>query len=399
MVAFRWNELGDYMMKLRMVLLVLLAFFADYAVSIEKNSVSPTAYTEWSVTPAAGLDALLLIGAASGDVMQADIYSDEIARFRHAMSSEGLAAMDQIDAMLRGQMGRLTGPVLAYFFSAGPVATIDDVIESAADPVTRLRPKHLQSPQWNEKEFDAAMRMMPTLHIALVSLRNAGFSDWYDLNLRPRIEKAVEVNQRAVQPFDIIPEQERLLGRKLDPMVEIFVANYSKPYGIKILGQRFIAHYSYEGTTQLRIAAHEIFHSPFSRQDSEMLDLLKPLENDTWMTSIVDNHDPKFGYNSFLSIVDEDSTQALDQIVSERLEFADDPGERWRQSDGGMHVLAAAIYHAMKEDNFANLGGEYSVWLKSALRRGLLSPESVRLRAEQIVGQDTVDQWYRDGDD
>ncbi len=385
------------MAERRFVGLALLVLVVGCGAKQVEVAAPPPIYTQWNVSPAAGLDALLLIGAASGDVMQAHIYGEDIERARNSVSEEGLAAMDQIDAMLRGRMGRLTGPSLVYLFSAGPVSTIDDVIESAADPVAKLRPGHEQSPAWDENEFAAAVKMMPTLHTALVALRDAGFSDWYDVELRQKIESAVEVNKAAVQAFDIIPEQERLLGHKLSPKIEIFIANYSKPYGIRILGQRFIAYYGYDGETQLHIAAHEIFHPPFNRQDTELVNLLKALENDAWMKSIVDTHDPQFGYNSFMAIVDEDSTQALDQIVSERLGFDNDPGNRWRHSDGGMPVLAAAIYHAMIEDGFATAGGEYSAWFKSALERGLLSPESVRSRATHVIGQEAVAKWNQDG--
>jgi len=76
-----------------------------------------------------------------------------------------------------------------------------------------------------------------------------------------------------------------------------------------------------------------------------------------------------------------------------RLEFAEDPGERWRDSGGGMHMLAASLYHAMLEDGFTESGGNYSEWLKSALQRGLLDPASVRSRATTIVGPETVAQW------
>jgi len=388
--------LGGNVTKTRLVGLALVVLIVGCGAK-EAEVAAPPIYTQWNISAAAGLDALLLIGAVSGDVMQARIYGEDIERVRNSVSKEGLAAMDQIDAVLRGQLGQLTGPSLVHLFSAGPVSTIDDVIESAADPIARLRPGNEQSPTWDEDDFVAAVSMMPTLHTALVALRDAGFSDWYDAELRQDIENAVEVNRAAVQAFDIIPEQEQLIGRELTPEIEIFIANYSKPYGIRILGQRFIAYYGYDGETQLHIAAHEIFHPPFDRQDSDLIALLKPLENDALMKSIVDTHDPRFGYNSFMSIVDEDSTQALDQIVSERLGFDKDPGRRWRHSDGGMHVFAAAIYHAMKEDGFASTGGEYSAWFKSALERGLLSPGSVRIRAAHVIGKEAVGKWIPDG--
>ncbi len=353
----------------------------------------PAIHTDWHIASAEGIDALLLIGAASGDVMQADIYGDSIERVRKTVSPEGLAAMDQIDSMLRGEMGRLTGPVLAYFFSAGPVSTLDDVIMSAADPVGRLQPGHEQSSHWDAQEFEGAVQMMPTLHTALVALRDAGFTEWYEDEHRQNIAKAVEVNRLAVDGFDVIPEQERLLGRELDKRIEILIVNFAKPYGIKILGQRFVAYYGWPGHIQLQVAAHEIFHSPFDGKDEDLKELLNKLRDDLWMTSIVENHDPRFGYNSFMGVIDEDSTQALDQIVSERLGFSEEPGQRWRKSDGGMHMFAAAVYHAMKEDGFANDGGHFSEWFKSALKRGLLSPGEVRRRAALVVDQEAVDAW------
>jgi len=353
----------------------------------------PAQQTQWQVRSGEGMDALLLIGAASGDVMQAGIYVDEIAYVRENISAQGLEALAQLDTALRQDLGRLTGPSLAYVFSAGPLDTIDEVIASAADPVGRLKRGLETSPHWDPQEFEGALTIMPAVHTALVGLRDMGFRDWYAETQRPSIEAAIETNMAAVSPYDIIPEQARLLGRPLDPTIEILVVAFAKPYGIRILGQRFVAWYGWEGATQLRIAAHEIFHPPYDPNDAELDSLLADLERDPWMRSIVEGHDPKFGYNSFEGVVNEGSTQALDQIVSERLGFAEDPGERWRESDGGMHMLAAALYHAMLEDGFAEQGGVYAEWFKSALRRGLLSPTSVRVRAAAIAGQDAVDAW------
>lgn len=350
-------------------------------------------HTHWKVTAATGMDALLLIGAASGDVMQSTIYGDEIAYARENISAEGMAAMETLDKALRQDLGRLTGPVLAYVFSAGPVETLDDVIASAADPVARLKPGLETSPHWSPEEFEAARDMMPVVQTALEALRDMGFVEWYAETQRPDVVAAVAANVAAVSPYDVIPEQARLLGRELDPTIEILVVAFARPYGIRILGQRFVAWYGWDGDTQLRIAAHELFHPPFDPHDEELDALLVELEQDPWMISIVEDHDPKFGYNTFKGVVNEGSTQALDQIVSERLGFAQDPRERWRESDGGMHMLAAALYQAMLEDGFAETGGTYSEWLKSALRRGLLSPESVRQRAAAVAGQDAVDAW------
>ena len=349
--------------------------------------------TQWNIQPAIGMDALLLLGAASGDVMQSHYYPKEIAAVRENMSAEGIAALDTLDAVLRQKLGRLTGPTLAYLFSAGPIATLDDVIASAADPVARLKPTLEQSPSWDPKEFESTVQLMPAVHTALVDLQNAGFVENYRQEILPNIDAAITSDYADVVSQDINPEQERLLGRNLDAQVDIIIVNYAKPYGMRILGQRFVAYYGWDAQTQLRIAAHEIFHPPYDENDAELQVLLADLRADPWFLSIVDDHDPQFGYNSFEGVVDEGSTQALDQIVSDRLGFAEEPGQRWRESDGGMHMFAAALYQAMRESGFADTGGTYSEWFKHALRSGMLSPSEVQRRAALVVGPDAVQAW------
>ena len=370
---------------------LLVFFFLTPGNAPASDSDEPA--TQWNVQPAIGMDALLLIGAASGDVMQSHYYRNEIAAVREDMSAEGIAALDTLDTVLRQKLGRLTGPTLAYLFSAGPVATLDDVIASAADPMTRLKPILEQSPTWDPEDFESTVQLMPAVHTALVDLQNTGFVEDYRQEILPNIDAAIAADYADVVSQDIIPEQERLLGRDLDPQVDIILVNYAKPYGIRILGQRFIAYYGWDAQTQLRIAAHEIFHPPYDRNDAELQDLLSDLRADPWFLSIVNDHDPQFGYNSFDGVVDEGSTQALDQIVSDRLGFAREPGQRWRESDGGMHMFAAALYQAMRESGFADKGGTYSEWFKHALRSGMLSPSEVQRRAALVVGQDAVQIW------
>jgi len=370
-----------------------LIVFLFLAACGESSPVPDETVTQWNVQSAIGMDALLLIGAASGDLMQAHIYAEEIAAVRGKMSAEGIAALDTLDAVLRQEHGRLTGPSLAYFFSAGPVATLVDVIASAADPVARLKPGLETSPNWDAAEFEVAVKLMPTVHTALLALRDTGFVEQYRQESLPNIEAAIASDYADVISRDVIPEQERLLGRDLDPQIDIIIVRYAKPYGMRILGQRFVAYYGWDARTQLQIAAHEIFHPPFDLNDAELGDLLSELRSDPWLMSIVQDHDPQYGYNSFEGVVNEGSTQALDQIVSDRLGFADEPGKRWRESDGGMHMLAAALYGAMQESGFADEGGNYAEWLKNALRSGLLSPSEVKRRAALVAGQDAVDAW------
>ena len=351
--------------------------------------------TQWVITSSPGMDALLLIGAATGDELQARHYADDIARLRSSLSPQAIETLDHMGERARSS-GVLVGPSLVLLFSGASYATLDDILFAARDPEGILRPPYESSAYWDGDAWPRILATLPGLIQIVEDMQANGFeADWAE-RFEPDINAAIARLERDVAPYDIIPEQANLLGRSLDPQIELIVVNYSQPYGIRIQGQRFLSHHSYGPDTQLRIAAHEIFHPPFDVEDTELLALLEPLRNDPWMISIVEDHNPSFGYNTFIGVVNEDSTKALDQIVSERLGFARDMGQRLRHSDGGMHMLAAALYHAMVEDGFAATGGIYEDWLKSALERGLLTPDEVRRRAALIAGQDAVDAWEPD---
>jgi hypothetical protein len=370
------------------------AVLAMFAASVPVVEAQQEQTTEWVVTAAAGMDALLMIGAASGDVLQANMFQETITLMRGRMSADSVAAMDRLDQTLRIEQERLTGPFLAFLFSAGNVSTLDDVLASAMDPDTHLKPGLQTSGNWDEDRYAQVLELMPDIILALEGLQGIGFEDWYANSIMPNVQAGVERNLAAVSPYDIIPEQARLLGRELDPRIEILIVRFNQPYGIRIIGQRFVSYYGWDAQIQLRVAAHEIFHPPFDLQDESLRARSADWAADPWFQSIVENHNPGFGYNSLGGLANEDSTQALDQIVAERLGFARDPAERWSAADDGMHMLAAALYHAMKEDGFDQTGGTYADWLASALDRGMLTPDEVRRRATQVVGPAQVQYWY-----
>ena len=370
----------------------MLRFLAAIAALMMFAAPASAQVTQWRVRSAEGLDALLLIGAAGGDTMQQSIYPDEIAWVRAHVSPEGLAAVQAIDHALRGS-GKLTGPTLVDAFSVGPFDSIDDVIASAAEPDHFLRPGLASAPDWDEAEYTQARPVIAQVAVALRALKAAGFSQWRQEHEGAHLTEGIAAVEAAVAHQDIIAEDQRFLARHLDPTIDILVVAYCKPYGIRIHGQRFITHYSWPAGVQIRTAAHEIFHPPYDLNDWRILARLTALEHDPWMVSIVETHDPRFGYNSFEGVVNEGTTQALDQIVSERLGFARDSGQRWRDADGGMHMFAAALYQAMKEDRYDQRGGSFDAWFTSALDRRLLTPAEVRRRAALIVGAAAVAKW------
>src|SRR5262249_49166642 len=87
----------------------MLRIFAALALFIALISPASAQTTQWRVKSAEGLDALLLLGAASGDVMQGEIYPGEIAWVRSHFSPRARAALNSLDRAMRVEGGQLTG--------------------------------------------------------------------------------------------------------------------------------------------------------------------------------------------------------------------------------------------------------------------------------------------------
>jgi len=352
--------------------------------------------TLWHVQTAAGLDAIVFIGALTGKSLQYGHYEREAEFVRSQLDGDATAALERLNEFAELH-GMLVGPNLALIFSAGPVDSLDDVIASARDPEARLRPGLETSEYWDAREWTSLRdETLPDVLAVLLGLREAGFDAYWREIAQPTLEMRVEATRKYLQRFDIIPEHERLLGRSLDPEIDVFLLYFSRPYGIRVTGQRFASHHSYPMYIQLRTATHEMFHPPFERGDFSVYERLDELRTDPWMQSILNGHDPSIGYNTFPDLLDESATQALDQIVADRMGFDQGPGARWRTADGGMHMLAAAIYQMLRQDRFGETGGTFAEWFDAAIDRGLFTPAEVKRRAARIVGQDAVDRWNRE---
>ena len=212
----------------------------------------------------------------------------------------------------------------------------------------------------------------------------------------PQIEAAIEIFQAFLAPYDLITLHEKYLGRDLDNTIEVVILHYNKPYGIRVAGQRFATYHGWSKDTTLQTAAHEVFHPPYNADSEALSAAAARLKDSALMRNLVEQADPKWGYTSFESVLDEDSTQALDMLVSLQIGVDRDPADYWRAQDDGMHILAAAIYDAMRETGFAETGGAYEAWLIEALSGGALSPDAVEGRARLLLGDDAVDKWKPD---
>lgn len=343
--------------------------------------------TQWSVRTSEGFDALCFFGPLSGKPFYADHYREELAAFKPKLAPEALAALMDLHAMA-DKAGFLLGPSLCTTFSGGPDASLDDLIASLDNAEAVLAPP-LRRPPSNMKpeEWQVFTAIAPKLRIVLTGLKDAGFAAFRRQFVEPRAATRVPALTARLAGLDVIAEQERLLGRRFpDPSLEVILLYFSKPHGIKIQGQRFLTHLDYPDQIVIRNAAHEMLHPPFDMDGPLAKALLDRLGQDALLNRIVAEHNPAFGYNSLEGVLNEDTVQALEQIVSERLGVAVPPDKRWRKADDGMHVLAAGLYGLLKADGYDRTGGNIEAWLRKALDDGRLDPGPLHAAASGVMG-------------
>lgn len=352
--------------------------------------------TQWKVRGSEGFDALCFLGPLSGKPLYTRYYEAELAEFRPNFPAAAQAALDRIQKLADARSA-LLAPSLCTLLSAASDATLDDVILAVEQAETRVLPGYRASAYWSEKTWAGLLFARADLLVVLRGLRDAGFADVRRRYIGARLDTKVPALLARLATMDVIAEQERLIGRSLDPGIEIVLLWFSKPHGTRIQGQRFLSHVDYPDELTIRIAGHEILHPPFPMDGRMARAAIATLEKDPLMVRILKEHDPAFGYNTMEGILNEDTVQALDQLVAERLGVSIPPAKRWAESDGGMHVLAAGLYGTLRAEGFDRTGGRIETWLGDAVRRGKLAPERLHAAAAKVLEVPADRLWPRAG--
>jgi hypothetical protein len=168
--------------------------------------------------------------------------------------------------------------------------------------------------------------------------------------------------------YNIVPAVERYLGFALPSQtITVYVLAYSQPHDTRVTGLRFLTDKSYPFGIVLHSAIHESMHPPYNTNDPTVQEAIDLLSNDPLVVDKVKHHDPSFGYNTVSGYIEEDSVEALEQIVSEQFGVGNNAHVYWTQHDGGMHVLATAIYTDYKAA-LQRHPESYSEWFVRAVK-------------------------------
>ncbi len=344
----------------------------------------PHTTTHWDLEPSLKYDALCLLNVLSGDPYYLEFYRIEYDHFHPLFTPEEQASFVELKQIIKDQGRGIVSAQLTLQYSVVDDETLPQMIRTAHDSST-MRSELRRTPYWSNSSWATYERARPALEKALRALDRVGFPAYWEQTSKPKIEAKIQALSLELPKYDIIPVIESLLGFQLpSDTITVYLLAYSEPHGIRITGLRFLTHYSYPFSIVLHNAIHEPMHPPYDANDPTVKKAVAQLSTDPIISDKVQHHDPSFGYNSPAGYIEEDSVQALEQIVSERVGFGQNVCRYWEEQDGGMHVLAAAIYWEYK--SALDAGPQpYSAWFTKAVADGNLRGEPLKAAIRQVL--------------
>jgi hypothetical protein len=354
----------------------LLLAVAVSLVNAEPTVVGPT--TNWQLAPSLKYDTLCLLNALSGDPYYLHYYQAEYDHFHPLFTPEEQAAFTQLKHTIKDAGHEIISAKLALYFSAVSDETLPEMIHTAHDS-SLMEVALRKTSYWNADSWQNYESARPALETALRALDRVGFPAYWAANAKTRIEKRITELSSDLPKYDVIPVIESYLGFPLPShTIKVYLLAYSEPHGIRITGLQFLTHVSYPFSIVLHNAIHESMHPPYDANDVNVHQAIDVLGKDSTVMDKVQHHDPSFGYNTAPGYIEEDSVQALEEIVSEKFRVGHNACKYWEEQDGGMHVLAAALYVGYRRAQSETQPPPYSRWFTGAVEAGQLRGSTLK---------------------
>jgi hypothetical protein len=335
--------------------------------------------TDWRIETSFPLDTVCFLNVLTGDPFYVPLYKAEYARFDRQLTPAARTALANLKRKVKDENKRIISADLALYFSATDDRTLNDMLKTV-DNSDVMKANLKKTDYYNDSSWQVYESVRPELHTIFLFLKDIQFEDYWRQKILPKLEHRIAEVRKDLPKYNVIQEIETRLGFRLTSNeLTVYLVNYAQPHGIRVTGMRFLTDASYPFSTVLRNAVHEPMHPPFNLEtDRELSQALLKLHADPYLMDKVNNHDPAFGYNSFGGVLEEDCIQAIEQTINEKFKVEIEARQRWKESDGGMHVLAVAIYKLMKDDNFTGANETFRDFLIRAINSGKLASGTIK---------------------
>lgn len=358
----------------RYVYTILLLLFVSQTLLSNNNSM-----TKWKIVPSFRYDMCCFLNILTGDPYYREHYPDEPNPYENELTPNVKQAVDSLFKKLKTDNGIIISAWLCLYFSAIEGEEIDDIIQAVKDP-RYLKENFSKTTYYDDESWDIFLSVKDELLTIFGFLKENDFKKYWSENVLPRIEKRIEKEKAGIDKYDVIAQNELMLGAKLpSDTITVYMLYYNRPHGIKITGMRFITSIQWPFEITIRTSGHEMMHPPYDyKNDEELRSVIQSFAKDEFVMDKVNNHNKSLGYNDLEGLFEEDCVQSMDQIINERLGISNDPGKRWQESDEGIHVIAIALYQIMKEENYGTGMELFRDFLIRTVRSGKLKPGGVK---------------------
>jgi hypothetical protein len=325
--------------------------------------------TRWIVQPSLAYDALCLLNIFTGDPFYTDEHPGLYERWQPRLTGKNLEVFQRVADLIRHDQGIISA-ALCLIFSGVKPCSLNDLEQAILEPEPLLE-AYRASPYFDQDTVELFEQIASDLLMLVRFLKDSPFGIEHRAFLDSAFEEKCRALQTALEQFDIVQRVEFMLGYELGVAeIEVFVLAYTMPHGIKVIGNRFITAAEWSAEITVRVAIHELMHPPFAIDRPELQTALEKLRQDPVLCEHFETHDPAFGYNTWHGYVEENCVRALDQVICEHFGIARDADERWREEDGGMHILAARLTPLLRARE--TTGEKFEDWLIGQIMDGLL---------------------------
>lgn len=358
-----------------MILIILLA----PPVGLSQQEVRMHYQTDWKIEPSLKYDAICLINTLTGDPFYLKHYQREYDEFAKDLSDPVREALAHLKKTIKEENRLILSAFLSLYFSASDEDTLDGLFTALGNS-EHMKNTLKKTLYYSDEGWDLYESVREDLKAIFTFLKDIQFESYWRKYIVPKAVERIKKIRKELPKYNVVAEVESHLGVELPShTITVYLLYFAKPHGLKVTGTRFLTHVDWPFAIVLRNAVHEMMHPPFDlANDNELRKALSSLASDDFLMEKIRNHDPAYGYNTFEGFIEEDCVQALEQVINEKMGVAIEPRRRWKESDGGMHVFAVALYSVMKEENFNKKGETFRDFLVRMIRSKKLAPGKIK---------------------
>jgi hypothetical protein len=311
--------------------------------------------TIWEIKTSDKFEALCFLNALTGDPFYVPHYQRDFDHFSELFTPKVSRSLRTLFTVKK-YSGVVLSAFLSSLFSVENSESLSGLLESI-DESEKLFRIHRDYGIFDWKArllFDGFLKR--NLKVVVQFLIDNDFESYLDRN-RAVVNYRKSQLTKYLNDKDIVTLIETHVGVPLaSNRITLFLVYFTDPHGISLFETNFISSPRYGDDIILRNAIHEMLHPIVDMSDPVLKNAVRVWKRDPFVMERFRNHDRSFGYNTFDGYVEENIVRALELYLSEKAGVSIDTVDYFLNADGGMHVLAGALYTELKEQNFGSTG-------------------------------------------